>query len=344
MSLSTYDPGDSIDIPVTFTNPTTRLEPASVPDAMIQIFKSNVEILPATPLTQISGGRYLYVYSIPLSAPLGVYTVYITGTVNSILQTATMTFSVSDNLVNLQNTANSIVLDITASQLDMDTKFATVIADIGTPTVDGTNLHAELKTIISDIGNPLLTGQDITQKLDDIRTAIGLTTPIGSCTVSGLVLDENGHPLAGVRVIAINTATGNATNTAITATNGSYSLNLNPGTYVLQFVQATTILNQSTTITIPALTTSFTVPHVILTTKRTVTDLITDEHGHGIPDVLVKATLQANYNAMDPNNMVVAAAFTNAGGNFSLDLFPGIYVFQFVKTGFDALPETFTVV
>lgn len=342
--MSSYEKGDTIEIPVTFTDPVTEVEASSVPDAKIQIFKGNTQILALTPLVQISGGKYFYLYTIPVLAASGVYTVYVTGTVGGNLQTATMSFSVTDRLTNIQSTADGIKLDIQAAKLDLDSQLASVSGDIGGPSADGTTLHDELKNIISDLGNPLLTGQDITQKLDDIRTTLGLGTPIGSVSVTGNVIDENGSPITGVRVIAINRANGNATDTNITAIDGSYILHLNPGSYVLQFVQTITVLKQTYEISIPTLVTSFTVPNIKLATKRSVSDVVNDPNGIPLPGVLVKAILQANFNPNAIDNKVEGAAFTDENGKFTLDLFPGVYVFQFVKSGFDALPETFTVV
>lgn len=350
MSLDTYEIGDSIDIPVTFTD-STGAEASGVPDAMIEIYKANTQIVSPTALTLISGGRFFFPYTIPGIATPGVYTAYITGTVSSVLQTATYTFSVSDRLTTLQTssntlqtTTNNIQLDLAAAQLDIDNQLSDLQTDIGDPSVDGTSLHQELKSILDDLGTPLATGQDITEKLDDIRTALGLGTPVGSVAVSGVVIDGNGNPIGNVRVIAVNTATGNASDTNITTNAGLYTVNLNPGTYVFEFIQATTVLQQSLTVIVPPLVSTFTAPTVTLVTKKTITDIVQDPVGTPIPAVLVKAILQANYNANSADNQVSAAAFTNVTGQFSIDLFPGVYIFQFIKTGFDTLPQQVVVV
>ena len=343
-TLDTYEIGDTIEIPITFTNPTTLVEPSSVPDATITIFKGNTQIVPDTALTQISNGRYIFSYTIPSSAPVGVYTAYITGTVSGNLQTATLSFSVSTRLQDIRADIADVKLDIQTDKVDTDAKIASLQADIGDPSVDGTTLHAELQGILADLGNPLSTGQNITEKLDDIRIGIGLTSPSGTVTVTGVAKDSSGIPIVGVRVIAITKPSGVPADTDITDSVGSYILHLNTGAYVFEFVQANTVLKQSLDVTVPPFVTTLTIPNIVLATKRTVTDTITDPNHLPIPGVLVKAILEANYDINNIDARVESAAFTNAAGSFSLDLFPGHYVFLFVKIGFDALPQRKIVV
>jgi hypothetical protein len=344
MALATYELGDTIEIPVTFTDLTSGVQAPVVPDAMIAIFMGNTQILAPTAMTQITGGEYYYTYTISPTATLGVYTVYITGTVNSNLQTATFSFSVSNRLTNLQTSVNALTLNVQANQVDTDTQFALVGANIGNPIANSTTLYQELQTIITDIGNPIATGQDLTGKLDNIQAALGLGTTLGTVAVTGTVVDNNNLPIAGVRVIAINTSTGSAVDTGVTDSTGTYTMYLNPCNYIFEFVQVTTILQQSISVTVPTLITALTVPPTQLATKRTVTDVVNDPQGNPLPGVLVKAIYQANFNANAAENKVEAAAFTDDTGSFMLSLFPGTYIFQFVKFGFDTLPEEFTVV
>jgi len=280
MALDTYEKGDTIDIPVTFLDPSNQKEiAAGVSDATVQIFKGNTPILTPTAMVRVgtTGSRYTYSYTISPTALSGVYAVYVQGTVLGDLQTATMRFSVTDRLTNLQDATDSIKLDIQSNKVDIDSQLSDIQTDIGDPSADGTSLHQELKDVKDDLGNPLATGQDITQKLDDLRTVLGLGTPVGSVAVDGLVLDDNGNPAGGVRVVAVDTSTGNASDTAITdATAGTYVINLNPGDYILQFIQAETILKQTLQLNVPTLITSLTAPTVTLATKRVVTDVVQD--------------------------------------------------------------------
>lgn len=343
MSLSTYEKGDTITIPATFTDLNTGAEASSVPDASIQIFFGNTQIVGPTPMINISGGKYFFSYAIPGSAQSGVYSVYVSGTVNASLQVATLKFSVTDRLTNLQNTANAIQLDIQGAKIDIENKVQDLQDDIGDPTSDGTTIHQELQDIKSDIGDPILTGQNITQKLDDIRTVLGLGVPVGIVAVSGSVTNDNNVALPNVRVVAVDTSTGMATDVAQTGNTGAYTLNLDPGTYIFQFLQAQTILRQTITVTVPTLVTTLTVPTVILTTKRTVTDVVQDPNQQPIEGVLVKAIFEANYDANAAQNQVEAAAFTDVDGEFTLELFPGLYIFEFIKAGFSTLPQKITV-
>lgn len=342
--MDTYEKGETIEIPVTLTNPSTGVEEIGVPDAMIEILKGSTQIVAPTPLILISGGRFTFSYTIPLSADSGIYTAYITATVAGNPITATLDFSVSDKLTTLQTSVDNIMLDAAVSKADLDAQLDSIHQDIGDPSSDGTDLHSELKSIIDDLGNPLTTGQDITEKLDDIRTVLGLGTPVGIVTVTGTVFDDNAMPIQGVRVIAVNKATGNASDTDTTNNVGAYELHLNPGEYVLEFVQAQTVLQQTQVLVVPTLITTLTVPAITLATKRTVTDLIQDPNHNPIPGVLVKAILFANFDFNAADNQVEAAAFTDSNGQFTIQLFPGVYMFQFIKIGFDTLPQKVTVV
>lgn len=343
MSLDTYEIGDTLEIPITFTDPNTGQE-ATVPDANIEIYKGNTPIVTSTPLILISGGRFTFSYTIPPAAPSGIYTAYVTGTVAGSLQTATISFSVSNRQTQLQDTSNSIKIDIQSAKIDLDNQIDDIKEDIGDPSADGTTIHSELQAVLADLGNPLVTGQDITQKLDDIRTILGVGTPVGIVTASGVVLNDHGLPISGVRVVATNTATGNSADTDISSATGTYVLHLNPGSYVLQFIQATTVLKQTASLVVPTGVTTLAVPNVSLAMKRTVTDKVQDPDKVPIPGVLVKAILSSNYDANAADNKVEAAAFTDTNGDFMIELFPGIYIFEFIKSDYHTMPQEVTVV
>lgn len=343
MTLGTFDPGDTIDIDVTFRDPRTMEEVSGVPDATIEVFKGNVQVLPPAPMVLISGGRFTYSYDIPALATKGTYTAYVTGTVGPDTQTATVSFAVSDQEVQIQASIDDVKVDIQNLQVDLDNQFDELKTDIGDPSTDGTTIYNEIKNVKEEIGPALSTGQNITEKLDDIRIAVGLGTSGGTVVVTGTVKDDNNVALEGIRVIAIDITTNKAFDTTLSNASGVYTINLNPGTYVLEFMKTTSVLRQTANITIPIGVTTFTVPLVRLATKRIVTDIIIDPDQNPIPGVLVKAILEANYDENDIDNQVEAAAFSDTAGIFTIELFPGNYIFQFVKTGYDTLPTHKTI-
>lgn len=327
--------GDTVDILIAFIN--KKRQKVSVIDPTIEIY-TNGTLLSGFPanLTDAGSSNYTYEYTIAPTADLGRYSIIAKGEFGGNDIIVRQFFDVHD----LNEQIEDLSMNIQDEFVDLKNKVDDIQEDIGDPSAEGSNLNIKIDFLQDNVGTPALCGESLDNKLDDIKVGLGLSTITGSVKITGTVTDEKGNPIEGVRVIAYDKQDFSPKNTTTTDSTGTYILYLNPGNYVFEFFKECVIITKQVEVEVLSEPPEMILENLELVAKRLVRDKVEDPTtSQPIVSVLVKAILESNYNPDDPNQLVESAAYTDVDGFFELALFPGVYIFEYVKNGYAPLSQ-----
>ncbi len=159
--------------------------------------------------------------------------------------------------------------------------------------------------------------------------------PYTEGTLTGVVKDEAGAPVAGVTVTAQRTGDKTLMDdnpTAKTDADGKYEIVLDIGTYTIDFVKDGYASVEKTGVKISSgAATVQDVTLVLNKTTGTLAGVVKDEDGKPVAGVTVTAYLTGSKIVTSGEPTTV----TDVDGKYTLDLDAGTYTIKFVKDGYD---------